>query len=117
MHTYVSVSACVVEGGLFFFKRGVTRFLSYCLMFLMCLAVVFLICFFLLNSCLNKAFTACVTHLTLLCLSLFNCKIMEMLLPLGGKSSHFQSVFCIWSRIILNDCSKCRFWNLSSGAL
>lgn len=49
----------------------------------------FFICFFFLNSCLNKAFTACVTHLTLLCLSLFNCKIVVMLLPLGGKSSHF----------------------------
>lgn len=84
MHMYFSVSVCGAEG---VFIRDVTLFLSYCERFLMCLAG-FFICFFLLNSCLNKAFTACVTHLTLLCLSLFNCKIVVML-PLGGKSSDF----------------------------
>lgn len=68
MNVHFSVNVRGVEG---VFYKGCNPLPLLLLRFFMSLAD-FLICFFFLNSCLNKAFTACVTHFTLLCLGLFN---------------------------------------------
>lgn len=85
MYMHFSMNVCRVEG---VFSKGCNPLPLLLLSFLMSLAG-FFICFFFLSSCLNKAFNACVTHLTLLCLGLFSFKIVVVLLPLGGKSSNF----------------------------
>lgn len=85
MYMHFSMNVCRVEGVFYKVCNPLPLLL---LSFLMSLAG-FFICFFFLSSCLNKAFKACLAHLTLLCLGLFNCKIVVVLLPLGGKSSNF----------------------------